>query len=165
MREILTVQRLREAVSYDPETGIFIRLEGTSNVIKAGDIAGWPDRNGHLRFGLDGKTYAAHRLAWLYVYGVWPSGIIDHKDGVRDNNRINNLRDATNCVNQQNQRTPHKNGTSGFLGVTFHKNRNKFQAQIGTKHGHKYLGVYPTAELAHQAYLEAKRQLHEGNLL
>lgn len=165
MREILTAQRLREALDYDPETGIFIRRERTSNIIKVGGVAGWLDRNGHVRLGLDGRTYAAHRLAWLYVYGDWPSGVIDHKDGVRDNNRIGNLRDATSSVNQQNQRAPHKNGSTGFLGVTFHKKRNKFQAQIGTKHGHKYLGVYPTAELAHQAYLDAKRQLHEGNLL
>lgn len=133
--------------------------------VKVGDVAGGPDRNGHIRIYIDGRIYAAHRLAWLYMHGVWPAGDVDHKDGCPANNKFSNLRDVSKAINQQNQRRPHSHGTTGFLGVTFHKAKGKFQAQIGTKGKHLYLGLFHTAELAHAAYLNAKRRIHEGNML
>jgi hypothetical protein len=132
---------------------------------RAGSVAGTPDRKGHLQIQIEGQIYRSHRLAWLWMTGEWPNGVIDHIDGVRHNNAWANLRDATVSVNTQNMRNPMRHGTSGYLGVTFVKRRNKFQAQIGTKQARMFLGYYETAEAAHAAYLAAKRQLHEGNML
>lgn len=171
MREIkfrcssITPERLRDVLAYDQETGIFTRRISLTRRIKVGDVAGGPDRNGHIRIQVDGRLYAAHRLAWLYMTGSWPSHDVDHIDGRRANNSFANLRDVSKAANQQNQRHPHARGTTGYLGVTFNKARGKFQAQIGTKERCKYLGLFPSAAQAHAAYLTAKRQLHEGNML
>jgi HNH endonuclease/AP2 domain len=163
MRE-LTSARLREVLDYDPATGLFTRRIASGRV-KAGDIAGGADRNGHIRIFVDGRLHAAHRLVWLHVFGAWPALDIDHIDGARNNNRLANLRDVSKSANMQNQRRPQCRNTTGFLGVTFNKRRGKFQAQIGTKERRKYIGLFDTAESAHAAYLQVKRQLHEGNML
>lgn len=164
MKEI-NLDRLKDVLFYEEETGLFRRLKDSGSRTKAGDIAGGLDRNGHVRIYVDGQIYAAHRLAWLYMYGSMPCGVIDHMDGNRSNNAISNLRDVSMSVNQQNQRKPHSRGTTGFLGVTFNKRRGKFMAQIGTKTKHIYLGLYETAEEASEAYLKAKRSIHEGCLI
>src|SRR5690606_8595946 len=94
---ILTQKRLRELVSYCPDTGIF------HDSISGKQISGY-DSKGYRRLWLDGRNYMMHRLAWLYVYGRWPRAMIDHINGDPRDNRIVNLRDVTNAVNQQNQR-------------------------------------------------------------
>lgn len=126
-----------------------------------GDTAGSIDaRTGYRRIVIDGRAYFAHRLVWLWTYGGWPSGIIDHIDGNKLNCRIENLRDTTINVNAQNRRRPHKDGSSGFLGVSEHK--GKWQASIRAKNKLVYLGRFNSPEQAHEAYLCAKRKLHEG---
>jgi len=96
---------------------------------------------------------------WLYVHGEWPSGDIDHRNNVHDDDRLKNIRDTTTSGNQQNQRRAHINNKLGILGV---RPRNgKFQAQIQIDGDQRFLGTFPTAEAAHSAYLEAKRQLHQ----
>ena len=88
----LTPERLRELLHYDPESGFFTWLPyvGKRGRINAGDRAGC--ETGHkIYIGIDGGIYRAHRLAWLYVHGEWPSLVIDHIDGNPHNNNIKNL--------------------------------------------------------------------------
>lgn len=86
--------RLLEQLKYDPLTGVFTWLV-TRNRITQGDVAGSVSKEGYRVIRIDGEHHKAHRLAWFYVHGSWPSGIIDHKDGNKDNNKIKNLRDTS----------------------------------------------------------------------
>lgn len=104
--------------------------------------------------------YLEHRLAWLYVTGTWPSDQIDHVNGIRDDNRIFNLREATGPENNGNQRQARSDNKTGLLGVYWDKQHKKFSAKIMFSGKHKYLGYFPTAEEAHAAYIKAKRELH-----
>jgi hypothetical protein len=97
--------------------------------------------------------------------GEWPQGEVDHINGVPSDNRWSNLRDVGRTKNAQNIRKPKSNGQSGFLGVSHRKDTGRYQAFITVERKRKTLGCYATAEAAHAAYLEAKRQLHEGNTL
>lgn len=160
----LTAARLRELLSYDPETGLFTRLVRVARRAKAGDVLRSVNRHGYVAFAIDGKTYQGHRLAWLYAYGEWPAGQIDHLNGVRDDNRLANLRDVPAHTNVQNQRSARVNNKSGFMGVHFRSRypKNPFVAQITVAGRVCHIGNYPTPELAHAAYVEAKRQHHAG---
>lgn len=159
----LSVDRLRMLLSYNPETGVFTRRDDGPGV-KAGDKAGWESKM-HLQINLDGYRYAVHRLAWLYVYGVWPEQDIDHIDGDGKNNKISNLRDVDKSTNLQNQRKAKCNNKSGFLGVSQDRAKNKWLAFIDVNGKSTALGGYSTPELAHEAYVQAKRQFHKGNTL
>lgn len=156
----LTAQRLRELLHYDPETGVFTRRVSTSSNAKAGAVAGSNDGKGYLRIWIDSCPYLAHRLAWVYVHGVQPTNHIDHIDGNPANNRIENLRDVSIGVNQQNRHTAQKNNKLGILGVKRHG--KKFLAQITVDGKRRSIGTFPSYEQAHSAYLIAKRQFHEG---
>lgn len=156
----LTQARLKELFSYSPETGVFIRTANVSNV-KIGMVAGNKDSKGHLNFCVDGTSYSAHRMAWLYVHGEWPRGQIDHINGVRTDNRIENLRDVNASVNAQNLKRARRDNKTGLLGVSVRPN-GTFIAQIQVDGRVKHLGVFSAPEAAHQAYLMAKRGLHAG---
>lgn len=107
----------------------------------------------------------AHRLIWLMVHGVWPTGQINHIDGNKLNNLLSNLRDVSQATNMQNQRRAHSDNASGLLGVYWHKRQCRFYSQIRVNKVLKHLGYFPNADLAHEAYLRAKRELHPGNTL
>lgn len=158
----VTSQRLRESLHYDPETGAFVWIAQTSKRIQIGGVAGSQDSKGYVRIGIDGEYYPAHRLAWLYVTGAWPADQIDHRNGVRDDNSWLNLREANRFLNGQNQRLPHTDNKSGFLGVCWHKASGKWRAQIKIDGRVSHLGLFATAADAHNAYLVAKRNLHPG---
>jgi hypothetical protein len=160
----LTALRLRELLNYEPDTGQFRWLmpAGRYGRIPAGSIAGGIDSNGYILIRVDGRRYGAHRLAWLYVYGEWPSGEIDHIFGVKHDNRINQLRCVSLAVNQQNLRGPRTNNTSGFLGVSWHKGTKRWVAQMWVAGKNRTLGYFSTAEDASAAYLSAKRIHHAG---
>ncbi len=159
----LTAERLRSLLSYNAETGVFVWLVSVSGRIKVGDIAGNVDRRGYRLIGCDGKAYKAHRLAWLWQHGAWPKDQIDHIDGDKSNNRLTNLREATNTENQQNKRRARlDNKSTGLIGAKIHRKTGKYMASIGVNKRRIYLGLYDTAELAHNAYITAKRELHPG---
>jgi len=120
---------------------------------------------GYISISINRNRYLAHRLAWLYENGDWPKQDIDHINGNRSDNRIENLRDVSHQVNCQNKRSIGKQNTSGFLGVNWRKDRQKWRAVISTRRKQKFLGFFDTAQEAHQAYLIAKRKLHEGSTL
>lgn len=154
----LTAERLRELLDYDPDTGVFTRKVRTANNVQVGDVAGALRHNGYIQISIDGRLHLAHRLAWLYVTGESPPSEIDHINGVKNDNRIANLRLATSAENKHNQRKPHADNTTGFLGVT-HR-RGKFMAQIMVDGKKKFIGDFKNPEEAHAAYLKAKRQFH-----
>ena len=163
----ITVDRLRELLHYDPETGVFTRRVDVmcgrhmkQFAARAGDVAGSPSSDGRLQIRLDKHNYKAHQLAWLYVHGEWPPSEVDHKDTDPMNNRIDNLRLATRRINNQNLRQAQKNNRLGILGVK--AQYRKFVAQITINGKNTYLGMFDTADAAHEAYLTAKRIHHEG---
>lgn len=159
--DALTAARLKELLHYDPETGVFTWIAGGClGRNRRHKTAGTKHRRGYIQIQIDGVIYKAHRLAWLYVHGQWPTGLIDHRNGVQDENRFGNLRDATFLINSQNRRGPQRNTSSGLLGA--HKHQNAFTSRIRVDGAIKHLGSFKSAEEAHAAYLTAKRQLHEG---
>lgn len=164
MGKLLTNHRLRELLVYDHNTGLFVWIKKPApraNRVKVGSVAGQLDPAGYIRIRIDGKAYWAHRLAWFYVHDNWPSGVIDHRDGIRANNAIHNLRVCEIRENIENQTKPHRDGSSGFLGVHHRKDTGKFSASIMAKRKMIHLGSFPTAEEAHAEYVKAKRILHK----
>ena len=158
---VMTQNELKEILHYEPNTGMFTWLISKGN-IKAGDVAGSHGKHNHLYIKINGKNCYLHRLAWLYVYGKFPINMIDHINGIAEDNRIDNLRDVTNTINQHNQKTAHVNSKSGLIGACWNKQNKAWKAQITHQGKVIYLGLYKTAQLAHEAYLTAKRKLHSG---
>ena len=153
--------KLKQLASYDENTGKFTWIARRKGV-RVGDVAGSMMSHGYVAIGIYGVDYTAHRLAWLYVHGCWPSGYIDHINGIRSDNRIENLRDVSQSVNMQNVYAAKSNSKTGYRGVSWHAQREKYTARI--KVGGKYLslGLHETPDGAHAAYMDAKRKLHEG---
>jgi len=156
---ILTQERLKELLSYDPETGVFVWVVKPSQRVYIGAVAGIKKPNGYWYIKIDCKLYRAHRLAWLYMTGAFPPGQTDHINRARADNRFANLRAVTHSENQHN-RIKQKNNTSGLKGVSYHKASKKWLAQIWSSNVSKYLGVFLTPEEASAAYLAAQRIYH-----
>lgn len=154
----VTIERIRQILNYNKETGI-ITWSKDSGIRWAGCMAGSVYPNGYRRIEIDGKRFAAHRLAWVIVNGTWPELHIDHINGIRDDNRIGNLRLATSGQNSQNIRAPLSSNKHGFLGVK--NNKGRWVATISVNRNFMYLGSFATPELAHEEYLKAKRHVHK----
>ena len=157
----LTAARLRELLHYDPATGIFIRAKAIAK-FGAGETAGALTKLGHIRICVDGRSYYAHRLAWLYAHGSWPSENIDHINGNPSDNRLINLRDVSQEMNNQNQRRAHSDNPNKVQGVTFVKAKGRFRASITVNYKARFLGYFDTPEEAHERYLAEKRIHHPG---
>ena len=152
----LTQERLREVLSYDPETGIFKNRisRGRSRV---GAIIGCMYTCGYTMIVLCSERIYAHRLAWFYQHGRWPKNQLDHINGNRSDNRLVNLREATNQENQMNAKIPITN-TSGFKGVSWYSKRQKWHAQI--QFGvNMHIGFFDSKEGARDAYESAAHKL------
>lgn len=131
---------------YDADTGQIVG--------KTGHPVGRVHRNGYVY--IHSRTLGnirAHKLAWRLHYGEWPAQIIDHINGDRSDNRIDNLRLVSHELNCHNSDKPGHSSKTGIRGVSAHPN-GKFRA----KFGHKQLGYFTTAEEAKAAYEEAKRK-------
>lgn len=153
----LTLERLRQVLSYDPVTGIFRWQTHLSRRNHIGDQAGTISQDGYRVIQIDGWHYQAARLAWLYQYGRWPVPMVDHRDLNKDNNALANLREATSSQNNINVAV--LPGTrSGVKGVSFA--RGRWKAQIRHSGKRIYLGQFATPEEAHAAYKTAARKLH-----
>ena len=154
---MLTQAELQAILDYDPDTGVFTWKRPLSNRVRAGDVAGSVDNvTGYLRIRINGKGYQAHRLAWFYVYGEWPKGQIDHKDGNKRDNRISRLKDVTSRENNQNRHI-HRRGR--LVGASFQKKSQKWQAYIRIAGKLQHLGFYPTELEAHNAYVTEFNQV------
>lgn len=158
----LTAQYVRELLAYDQITGAFTWKKKPARRICVGSVAG-SLHDGRIIIKIQGIPYRASRLAWLYMTGEWPIGEVDHKDTVSDNNAWLNLRDVSRKVNQQNCRRANCRNVSGLLGVS--QKPWGFMVRIYVDGKQHYLGTYRDSQVAHQVYVKAKRQLHEGNTL
>jgi hypothetical protein len=167
MREkLLTQKRLKELFEYNHLSGVFTWIIRPARCVKIGDIAGTDNGKGYLRVKIDGKNYRLHRLAWLYFYGELPVGDIDHINGNKKDNRIENLRDVSKSENMQNQKKAHLNNkTTGLLGVCKHKITNKYVASIRHNKRLIHIGSYDSPEEAHRAYINKKREIHTASVL
>jgi len=142
--------RLRQLVCYLPKSGMFFRRDAYQGRCR---VLGSCAADGYIAIRIDAGAYLAHRLAWLYVYGEWPTGEIDHINHNRSDNRISNLRDVTGSENSRNRQRE-------TTGVTYHKRASKWQAQICLPlAGTKYLGLFSTREMAAAAYRQAAENL------
>ena len=160
MKNKINRDSLIKNFSYDQDTGVFKRIKSRRK-----DYLGMEqkrtDKHGYRIVVFNRYPYFAHRLAWLYVYGEYPSCEIDHINGIRTDNRIANLRLADRSVNTQNIGNKPRSGC-GYLGVTYKKSRNKFSSVIQADGKKFYLGEFDDAQTAHKAYLAAKTKLHKG---
>jgi hypothetical protein len=154
----LTAQRLRELVHYSPESGEITRLVGPNK----GQIKRKPNRSGHMVASIGGHECLVHRLIWLYMTGDWPDGMLDHINGIPSDNRWCNLRQSDAVLNQQNRRRANKNSTSGLLGASWSKEKQKWVARLYSRGKYMHLGYFRTPQEAHAAYIEAKRVHHAG---
>lgn len=152
---MITQSRLKELLHYDPETGSFTWLVQKFRGDK-GATAGCNIGHGYWKIGIDRKRYYAHHLAWLYMTGEWPVGVIDHRDGDALNNRWANLRLADKSLNAANMRTP-KSNTSGRKGVTWLRREKKWLAQIKVNGRRRALGYFDDKDEAAAAYENAAR--------
>jgi hypothetical protein len=148
---------------YDLDSGLFTWISERSQMTRfRGKLAGHAKKNGYVEIRILDKLIYAHRLAWLYVHGEMPCGVIDHIDGNASNNRIQNLRDVDCRTNSENKRNSLPNTSSEFLGVCWDKQTEKWIAQIGVHGKHVKLGRFSDENDAKNAYIEAKRKLHAG---
>lgn len=154
-----TADQLRSWFSYNPDTGV-IRAK-----VKMGNR--WPgtpitcrNADGYIQLSVQRVHYLGHRLAWILHYGTEPQGRIDHRNEVKWDNRIDNLRDGAEKYNPQNVTKANKNSTSGIRGVRFRKEKGKWQARIMVNFKEKHLGYFLTQEEAEAAYLEGKKLYH-----
>ena len=149
---MLTQEILKQHLSYDPGTGLFRWIKNRGQLRKMGNIAGCYV-HGYIGIRvLNGRRHGAHRLAWLYVYGEWPAFDIDHINGIKHDNRICNLREATRQQNTYNRKAP-INNTSGYKGVSWHKSTGKWRATIKYKGKYRHLGTYNSPQEAHARYV------------
>lgn len=163
--QILTAGQLRSLLSYDASTGVFTRLTkwGSQNI---GDIPGSKSPQGYWQIGINSKSYPAHRLAWLYVYGEWPPGDVDHVNRDRSDNRLENLRVVTRSVNLHNSigRKPSNVKGVSCISPTAQKRTKKiWRASIMVNYKRHHLGNYLTFEEAVEARRQAEQKLLETN--
>lgn len=156
-----TQASLHRFLHLDSDTGVFTVKEMYCSHLRVGDKVGCSHHSGYLITRADGKFTGLHRLVWIYIFGGIPEGVsIDHKDGVKHNNAVSNLRLATESENGYN-RGPNRNNSSGYKGVSWAAARGKWLACIRSEGATKHLGLFPTPELASEAY-EAFALAHYG---
>lgn len=154
----LTAAELRRLLSYNPDTGIFRWRVQMSNRAPTGSIAGSVATNGYRYISINRRKYTAHRLAWLYVRGEWPRAHVDHRHGARDDNRFEELREATVSQNLAN-RGAQRNNKCGSKGVHWNSEREKWVAQIHHFGQTTALGRFDTKHEAETAYAKAADKL------
>lgn len=173
---MLTQEHLHECLRYNPDTGVFhwisrplshfssVRFQKSFNNKMSGSMAGFVMNKGYIHISIDGVQYLGHRLAWLYVYGVMPEIEIDHKNGIRTDNRIDNLRSVDRKTNMENK-ARYSNNTSGFHGVHQIKKSGKWQARIYIDGKRVSLGCFDDFKSAVEARINAERDIgyHENH--
>lgn len=156
---MITHEDLTRCLSYDPVTGIFVwRVDPPIGPKRKDTRAGTLTALGYRQILINRRAYKEHRLAFFYVHARWPSNSIDHINGLRHDNRIDNLREATQAENTRNQRT-RRDSASGLKCVHFKPSMNKWAAYI--KHSGKqiHLGHFDTPDQAALAYRAAAQKL------
>lgn len=150
-------ESMKEFLDYNSDTGIFTWKIKPSMSTEAGATAGTKcKKTNYVKISFKDKLYKAHQMAWFFVYGKKPIGIIDHINGIRNDNRIANLREVTTRENCSN-RIQHRNGK--LVGCYFRKDTRKWAAEITINNKKKALGCFFTEQEAHQEYLKARKEL------
>ena len=147
------ISELRKFISYDPEAGE-LRWIAPKQKIVVGNLVGWNDSRGYINIGFCGFRLLGHRVAWALFYGEWPKSQLDHKNCNPYDNRIGNLREATDQQNKANTPGHSRIKYSKYKGVTWDKRRQKWLANIYRGRG-KFLGYFTTEEAAFAAYCAA----------
>ncbi|RZI60680.1 MAG: HNH endonuclease [Pseudomonas sp.] len=164
MKQLPSLERLRELVDYNQGTGVFTRKIAVS-YSPAGKVLNHLNPAGYVIASIDGQSYFLHRIAFKLVTGKDPEGDIDHINGVRHDNCWNNLRDVPRAMNNQNRQRANKGNAFGLLGVRKGKREGQYRATICVGGKFKSLGYFSNIEDAHNAYVSAKRIFHPGGLL
>lgn len=154
------VSGIKDYLAYDPETGVFTWLKNEWHPRLKGKQAGTSNGKGYRQIFFRGASMSEHRLAWFYVYGAWPKQQIDHINQNGSDNRIANLREATQVQQRGNQGLSRVN-TSGQRGVRRHRLGKKWLAQITINGKYKHLGSFPSKEEAARVY-QAAAKAHWG---
>lgn len=150
---MVTQERLKEVLHYDLETGAWTWVVRKAKCIQIGDIAGKIDSHGYRQITIDGASYLASRLAFLWVDGAWPDLHVDHKDVDHSNNSWSNLRLATRSQNGGNRKA-YKNNKLGVKGAR--KTRSgRYEVQLQVDGVNRYIGTYSDLEAATAAYTKA----------
>lgn len=155
---MLTKERLCEVLKYNKEDGCFTWIK-TKKRVKAGQVAGRLNQKGYRQIVIDGNYYMAHRLAWLYMHGHFPAFHIDHINGVKDDNRFSNLREASSAENNRNVRISSRN-TSGVKGVSFSKDIGKWKAYCHDGEVNVHLGYFSEIRDAERMVREYRVKFH-----
>lgn len=155
---MVTYEKLRSVLEYNPDTGIFIWKKNISSRALKGNIAG-TYADGYSNITIDKHIYRAHRLVWLYCFQEWPSEHLDHINGIKNDNRLDNLREASNIENSYNIKA-HKDSSTGIKGIYFNKANNNYRAQIRYNGKTISLGSFKTPEEASLAYNIKAKEIH-----
>ncbi len=157
---MIPAEELRELFRYDPVTGvIYWKVKRKGGKAQCGGVAGYVSSRGYIKIVNHGKSMLAHRVAFAIYHGRWPEGEIDHVNGVKNDNRICNLREATRKQNNANK-GPLKNNLTGYKGVHYMKARNKFVARISIGRRRVFIGAFDSAIEANEAYSRAAKEIH-----
>lgn len=156
--DLITQERLKNLLHYNPDTGVFTRRNTFRN-LTAGSVVGCVGAGGYMQCSLDNKMYKMHRLAWLYVHGRWPADQIDHINHNVTDNRILNLREVSCAENHQNRARRTKN-SSGYLGVGWHKRDKRWQVHIEVNGKRHHIGYYTQLPDAIAARKAAELKYH-----
>jgi hypothetical protein len=159
IKEFITAEELRSVRHYDPLTGLFTALQGGSRR-KKGAVCGSLHQFGYIHIYVKGRSYKAHRLAWFYVYGEWPKNQIDHINGIKHDNRIDNLRDVPQSINQQNHKVARKDSGTGHIGVHYSKRDKVWCAYIRKNKKRIHLGCFRNIDQAIFARKQAELIYH-----
>ena len=154
------IDYLRTRLRYEPETGNLIWLKAFRHSQLVGTVAGCIDQDGYVTVKIDNRQCKAHRICWALHHGSWPADQVDHINGIRSDNRADNLRLADQFQNNQNQ-SVRGSGVTGLRGVTFVRKEGRYRASIKNRGVTTYLGAFDTPEEAHAVYMKAKAELHE----
>jgi hypothetical protein len=155
---LITQARLKNLLRYDADTGVFTWVYTRPKCPKNA-VAGWRCKDGYTMICLDYRIYRAHRLAWLYVHGVFPDEHMDHINNTRTDNRIVNLRPATPAQNQQNLKL-RRDSTSKHAGVSWSKAHDKWYTYINVSTKRKFLGLFANINDAIMARKQAELTYH-----
>jgi len=158
-KEVIDQETVKKLFHYDAESGMLIWRFGNGRNVKPWQEVTAKNGNGYYTAKIHGKSYLAHRLAWLYVHGSFPNKYIDHKNRIRNDNRLCNLRDVNTTDNAQNISLPNHN-KSGYIGVSWIKSHNCWTVYVKVNKKNKWLGYYKNLDDAVAARKAGEKQYY-----